>query len=198
MIAKFIFDRLAALVLVIVLIPLWIVLPLAIVIDSAGSPFFVQTRVGLHGRSFGLLKFRTMRKHAEHLGKLTVGARDPRITRLGYVLRRYKIDELPQLFNVLIGHMSFVGPRPEVPEYVALYDARQRRVLEVRPGLTDYASLRYFDENELLAGAEDPQHTYVHTVMPDKLDINLEYVDRRSFRGDMRILWLTLRRVLGG
>lgn len=196
MIAKFIFDRLAAFLLILILAPAWVVISLMIVIDSPGPPFFVQTRVGRRGRLFGLIKFRTMRPNAETGGKLTVGQRDPRVTRVGYGLRRYKIDELPQLFNVLTGRMSFVGPRPEVPEYVALYDDHQRGVLEVRPGLTDYASLRYFDENEVLAAAANPQATYIDTVMPEKLEINLEYIDRRSFWEDMRILWLTVLRIL--
>ena len=196
MIAKYIFDRFAAFLLILILLPVWVLIPLAIAMDSSGPPFFVQTRVGRHGRLFGLVKFRTMRPRAEAGGKLTVGQRDPRITRIGRGLRRYKIDELPQLFNVFVGHMSFVGPRPEVPEYVAMYDARQRKVLDVRPGITDYASLRYFDENEVLAAAADPQATYIETVMPEKLDINLEYIDRRSFREDMRILWLTVLRIL--
>ncbi len=197
MIAKFIFDRLAALILILILLPVWVVIPLAIVIDSSGGPpFFVQTRVGRHGRLFGLVKFRTMHPDSEGFGRLTIGQRDRRITRVGSGLRRFKIDELPQLFNVLTGRMSFVGPRPEVPEYVAMYNDRQRSVLQARPGLTDYASLRYFNENEVLAAAMDPQATYVDTVMPEKIDINLEYIGRRSFREDMRILWLTLLRIL--
>lgn len=193
---KFIFDRTAALAGIALLFPLFVCLSAAVAFDSRGGVFFVQQRTGRHGRLFGMYKFRTMRPFSEKEGKLTVGSRDPRVTRVGYILRKYKLDELPQLFNVLIGDMSLVGPRPEVPEYVAVYTPEQRRVLDVRPGITDYASLRYFHESELLAQSPDPQHTYLHEVMPAKLALNLEYIRRRSFRGDVKILALTLKRIV--
>ena len=194
MIVKFLFDRIVSLLLAVALLPLWVVVSLLIVLDSQGGPFFVQTRIGKKGKPFGLVKFRTMRPRSEGSGKLTIGSRDPRVTRAGLWLRKYKIDELPQLFNVLVGHMSLVGPRPEVPEFVALYDARQAGVLKVRPGITDYASLKYFDENAILADAEDPHKTYIRKIMPEKIDMNLQYIERRSFAEDLRILWLTLLR----
>lgn len=196
--AKFLFDRVGALILVALLFPVWILIPLWIVLDSKGPPFFVQRRVGKGGKIFGLVKFRTMRPRSEESGKLTVGNRDPRVTRAGAFLRKYKLDELPQLFNVLIGRMSFVGPRPEVPEFVALYDDRQKAVLNVRPGITDYASLRYFDENEILARSRNPKETYIREIMPEKLEINLEYLARRSFPEDLRIIGMTVSRIFRG
>ena len=152
--------------------------------------------MGLKGRHFGLLKFRTMRPLSEQQGKLTVGAKDPRITSAGYFLRKYKLDELPQLWNVLIADMSFVGPRPEVPEYVELYNEEQWKVLSVRPGITDEASLAFFEENELLSKSDDPQKTYVDEIMPAKLKINLEYIRRRSFNRDLGVILKTLNRII--
>ena len=130
----------------------------------------MQERIGLNGVPFQLLKFRSMRVNAENSGKITVGARDPRITRFGYYLRKFKLDEFPQFLNVLKGEMSIVGPRPEVKEYVQLYTAEQRKILQVKPGITDYASLAYFHENELLANSEDPQQTYIKEVLRLKLN----------------------------
>lgn len=179
----------------IVLLPLLISLAVAVALDSRGGAFFVQQRTGRHGRLFGMFKFRTMRPFSEKEGKLTVGSKDPRVTRVGYILRKYKLDELPQLINVLKADMSLVGPRPEVPEYVAMYTPEQRRVLEVRPGITDYASLRYFHESELLASSADPEQTYIREVMPAKLALNLEYIRRRSFLGDIKILIITVSRI---
>lgn len=192
---KFLFDRVVALAGIVLLLPMFVGLAVAIAIDSRGGVFFVQQRTGRRGQLFGIYKFRTMRPFSEKEGKLTVGSRDPRVTRVGYILRKYKLDELPQLFNVLIGDMSLVGPRPEVPEYVAMYNPGQRRVLEVRPGITDYASLRYFHESELLASSADPEHTYIKEVMPAKLALNLEYIKRRSFFEDVKILILTISRI---
>ncbi|MFN2422960.1 MAG: sugar transferase [Cryomorphaceae bacterium] len=192
---KFLFDRAAAFVGLIVLLPLLISLAVAVALDSRGGAFFVQQRTGRHGRLFGMFKFRTMRPFSEKEGKLTVGSKDPRVTRVGYILRKYKLDELPQLINVLKADMSLVGPRPEVPEYVAMYTPEQRRVLEVRPGITDYASLRYFHESELLASSADPEQTYIREVMPAKLALNLEYIRRRSFLGDIKVLIITVSRI---
>ncbi len=194
---KAIFDRLAALIGMIILSPLLVIITLAVIIDSPGNPFFVQTRVGRKARLFGLFKFRTMKPFSEKEGTLTIGARDPRITRVGYILRKYKVDELPQLFNVLFGQMSVVGPRPEVPEYVKHYDTVQLRVLEVKPGITDYASLLYFTESEMLAQSSDPRKTYIEEIMPAKLSLNLEYIARRSFAEDMRIIGKTIQRIVG-
>ncbi len=192
---KAIFDRVVSLIALLLLSPLFLIIALAVVLGSRGGAFYVQQRVGQGGRLFGMYKFRSMRPFADKAGKLTIGHRDPRVTRVGYILRKYKIDELPQLINVLFGDMSLVGPRPEVPEYVAMYTAEQKRVLNVKPGITDYASLRYFHESELLAKSDDPQRTYIGEVMPAKLALNLDYIDRRSFGEDLKILALTVGRI---
>jgi lipopolysaccharide/colanic/teichoic acid biosynthesis glycosyltransferase len=136
-----------------------------------------------------------MRPMSESAGQLTVGANDMRITNAGKTLRKFKLDELPQLFNVLIGDMSLVGPRPEVPKYVAMYTPEQRRVLSIRPGITDHASLLYFEENELLAQSEDPEKTYITEIMPAKLALNLQYLNSNSFRGDITIILRTVQRM---
>jgi hypothetical protein len=152
-------------------------------------------RVGLNGKAFALLKFRTMRQDSDKKGLLTVGANDNRITKAGYYLRKFKLDELPQLYNVLIGDMSLVGPRPEVQKYVDMYDEVQRHVLDVKPGITDYASLEYFEENELLAKSSDPERTYIEEVMPAKLKINLAYIPKASLGEDLKIIFLTIKRI---
>jgi lipopolysaccharide/colanic/teichoic acid biosynthesis glycosyltransferase len=195
---KRLFDLLFAAVLLVLLFPLMTSFALAVALTSTGGAFFAQQRVGRGGRPFRLLKFRTMRPGSEALGQLTIGGRDPRITAVGRVLRKTKLDELPQLLNVLAGHMSVVGPRPEVPKYVALYTPRQREVLSVRPGITGLASLDYIDENELLAQAADPEQTYLREVMPAKLELDLRYVEQHGFLLDLRIIAATVAKVLGG
>ncbi|MBS1583659.1 MAG: sugar transferase [Bacteroidetes bacterium] len=192
------FDIVFALTLLVLLSPLLLVFASAVALTSPGGAFFRQQRVGRGGRPFRLLKFRTMRPGSEAQGQLTIGGRDPRITRVGYVLRKTKLDELPQLWNVLAGDMSVVGPRPEVPKYVALYTAEQRAVLSVRPGITGMASLDYIDENELLARAADPEKAYIEKVMPAKLALDLRYVRERSLALDLRIIAVTVRKVFGG
>lgn len=189
-------GRLLALLALIFLSPIFIVVALIIAIGSPGNPFYIQTRVGKNGTNFGLVKFRTMKPFSDRAGKLTVGSRDPRITRVGYFLRKYKIDELPQLVNVLKGDMAWVGPRPEVPEYVDLYTPTQRRVLSVKPGITDYASIHFFNENDLIAKSSDPQKTYVEEIMPEKIRMNLRYIDRKSATEDLKIVILTLRKIV--
>lgn len=189
------FDKIAAAIGLIILSPLFLVVALAILFDSEGGVFFIQTRVGKDFRPFGLFKFRTMRPDTEKAGKLTIGSKDPRITVVGAILRKYKIDELPQLFNVLIGDMNLVGPRPEVPEYVAHYTPEQRKVLSVKPGITDYASLLYFNENEVLGQSPNPLETYLNEVMPAKLKLNLEYIENRSFAEDLKIIFKTIKRI---
>lgn len=175
--------------------PLLVAVALCIRVDSKGPVFFRQVRVGRGGVPFRIYKFRTMVVDAEGKGmQITVGGRDPRVTRAGYHLRRLKLDELPQLLNVFLGEMSFVGPRPEVPRYVELYSARQRDVLSVRPGITDPASLAFCDENDLLAKEPDPEKAYIEQIMPKKLAMNLEYLGRASFVSD---LGLICRTVLG-
>lgn len=182
------FDIVASACALIVLSPLLAAIAALVALGSSGGAFFRQVRVGLNGREFRLLKFRSMRPGSEAKGQLTVGGRDPRITRFGYFLRKSKLDELPQLFNVLRGDMSIVGPRPEVPRYVALYNEEQRQVLSVRPGLTSLASIAYINENEVLGRASDPERAYVEEVMPAKLALDLHYVRERSIALDLRII----------
>ena len=191
-------DVVVSLVGLALFLPLMLVLALWVMCDSRGPILYRQVRVGRNGRDFRLLKFRSMRVDADRLGLITVGGRDPRVTRAGYYLRKYKLDELPQLLNVLRGDMSLVGPRPEVRKYVDLYTPEQLRVLTVRPGITDLASLRYRHENDLLAQAEDPDTYYIETVMPAKLALNLEYIDHQSFWGDLRLIGQTVVAVCRG
>ena len=193
---KRLFDILFSSVLIIVLFPLGIVVSLWIIFDDFGSPFFVQQRVGLSGKNFGLLKFRSMKKNAEAKGQLTVGMKDNRITRSGYFIRKYKIDELPQLVNVLLGEMSVVGPRPEVPKYVSLYNEVQQNVLSIKPGITDFASIEYVRENELLSASSNPEKTYIEEIMPAKLALNLKYLREQSFLTDMKIILQTIKAIL--
>lgn len=193
---KRLFDICFSLALIIVLLPLAIVVSLWIVFDDFGSPFFVQQRVGLGGKNFGLLKFRSMKKNAESKGQLTVGMKDNRITRSGYFIRKYKIDELPQLVNVFLGEMTVVGPRPEVPKYVLLYNEEQQNVLSIKPGITDFASIEYVRENELLSASSDPEKTYIEEIMPAKLALNLKYLREQSFRTDMKIILQTIKAIL--
>lgn len=192
--AKRLFDLLAAGLGLLSLLPLFAGIALWIKLDSTGPVFFRQARVGWRGKVFYIHKFRTMRTDAEKIGlQITVG-QDPRITRSGAFLRATKLDELPQLIDVVLGRMSLVGPRPEVPAYVAMYTAEVRtRVLSVRPGITDLASIEYRHENALLGQATDPEHTYIHEVMPAKLGYNLQYVDNHTLPGDIAIIFRTLR-----
>jgi len=179
-----------------VLSPVLLLVALLVVLDSKGPAIYKQQRIGKNGKPFWLYKFRTMKTHSDKQGLLTVGERDPRITRLGYSLRKLKLDELPQLWNVLVGDMSIVGPRPEVAKYVNMYNDRQRKVLDVRPGLTDPASLEYFEENKIIASFDHPEEAYIQIVMPRKLELNLEYLERRNFFTDLFIMVRTLMRVV--
>lgn len=190
------FDVVFAAMALIVLFPFWVVIALWIVIDDGFPVFFRQERVGLNGRMFRLWKFRSMRKNAESLGQLTLSHHDARITKSGKFIRKYKIDELPQLINVLTGDMSLVGPRPEVARYVKHYTPRQCRVLSVRPGITDLASVEFINENELLANAADPERFYIEEILPKKLELQLTYVANRSFAGDLKIIWNTVVRII--
>lgn len=194
---KRLFDIVFSGVMLLLFSPLFLLIALAIMVDSRGGIFFGQIRVGKNEVPFRMWKFRTMRPLSEQSGQLTVGSSDRRITRVGYFLRKLKVDELPQLWNVFKGEMSVVGPRPEVPRYVALYNAEQRRVLSIRPGITDYASLKYFSESDLLAASENPEQTYIEEIMPAKLKLNLEYVLNYGLFEDLRIIVLTGLRVLG-
>lgn len=193
---KRLFDVLACSLALIVLLPLELGIALCIVLDSRGGVLYRQNRVGKDDKDFSLLKFRTMRPRADQNGPLiTVGA-DDRITRSGRFLRKYKLDELPQLFNIVKGDMSIVGPRPEVRKYVDLYSERQRKVLSVRPGLTDYASIEYISESELLAQSPDPEKTYVEEIMPAKLELNLKYIENQSLMEDIKLIFKTLTAIL--
>ncbi len=153
-------------------------------------------RVGKSGKDFKLLKFRSMSSDADKAGLLTVGGRDYRITKIGYTLRKYKIDELPQLINVLIGNMSLVGPRPEVRKYVDLYNTEQKRVLSVKPGITDYASIVFSNENELLGNAENPEEVYINKILPAKLNLNLRYIEDQGISTDFKIIIKTIKKIL--
>lgn len=190
------FDLLMSGLGLLVLSPLFVLMALWIKCDSKGPVFYRQTRVGRYGRDFRLFKFRSMRVGSDKKGLITVGGHDPRITRSGYFIRKYKLDELPQLINVFIGDMSLVGPRPEVRKYVDLYTPEQRHVLDVRPGITDPASIRYRNENELLGADDDPERYYVDVILPDKLRLNLDYVAKHSFGHDLNIIFQTFAAIL--
>ena len=193
---KRLFDILASGFGLLILSPLFLILAVWIPLDSPGPVFYRQTRVGRGGRDFRIFKFRTMRVGADKGSLVTIGGRDPRVTRAGAFLRRLKLDELPQLINVLVGDMSLVGPRPEVRKYVDLYTPEQLHVLDVRPGMTDAASIKYRNESELLGQAEDPEDYYIHVVLPDKLAINLDYVRNHSFWGDIQLIFKTIWKVI--
>lgn len=179
-----------------VLWPVLALIALAIKIDDPGPVFYRQVRVGRHGKPFRIFKFRTMIVDADKKGlQITVG-RDNRITRMGALLRKTKLDELAQLINVFVGEMSFVGPRPEVPKYVELYTPYQRQVLLVRPGITDYASIAYRNENDMLEGAEDPERMYIDVIMPDKIELNMKYLREISPLADIRLILSTIVAVI--
>jgi lipopolysaccharide/colanic/teichoic acid biosynthesis glycosyltransferase len=193
---KRIFDILFSVSVLLLLFPILLIIGVLIILESRGGMFFSQKRIGKNEQAFQILKFRTMFLDAEKKGQITVGDRDPRITRVGFFLRKYKLDELPQFWNVLIGEMSIVGPRPEVPYYVNFYDKNQRQVFKVKPGITDYASLKYFDENVLLGKSENPEQTYIQEIMPQKLALNLEYVNHHNFSKDLKIIGKTALKIL--
>jgi lipopolysaccharide/colanic/teichoic acid biosynthesis glycosyltransferase len=178
-------------------LPVGIFIAIWISLESKGGIFYRQERIGKNGIPFRILKFRSMRKDADKSGKLTVGMRDPRITRSGYFIRKYKLDEFPQFINVLKGEMSIVGPRPEVKEYTDLYTIEQRKILSVKPGITDYASLEYFKENEILGSSDDPEKTYIEQVMPAKIALNLKYIQNPGIVQDMTIMWRTFLKLIG-
>lgn len=190
------FDIIFSLVGIIVLIPIYLIIAIAISSDSKGGVIYRQKRTGKGNIPFDVMKFRTMRPDSFAKGALTVGDRDPRVTKVGYYLRKYKLDELPQLFNVLFGDMSFVGPRPEVEKYTRLYNQDQRKVLSVRPGITDYASIKYRNESELLAKSENPEKTYIDVIMPEKLNINLAYIKDNSVFKDVKIIFETFLAII--
>lgn len=190
-------DFIASLFGLIFLLPVFLLIAIWIKLDDSKGPvFFRQTRVGKDGIDFGLYKFRSMYVDSDRHGLITVGGRDPRITRSGFYIRKYKLDELPQLINVLKGDMSMVGPRPEVRKYVDLYTDEQRRVLNVRPGITDYASIEYLDENTLLAQSADPDKTYIEEIMPAKIRLNMKYINNPSLSEYLKIIFKTITAII--
>ncbi len=176
-----------------VLSPLFLVLAIWIKMDSRGPVFYRQVRVGRNNKDFRIYKFRSMRQDADKGSLVTIGGRDPRITRSGYFIRKYKFDELPQLINVFLGDMSLVGPRPEVRHYVNYWTDEQMKVLSVRPGITDPASIRFRNENELMGQAEAPEHYYIHVIMQEKIKLYLEYVEKQSFWYDVKLIFQTFK-----
>ena len=185
-------DFVLSFICLVIISPILLLIGIAVKLTSKGPVLFKQVRVGKYGNDFTLLKFRTMQVNADNKGLLTVGGRDARITPLGYYLRKFKIDELPQIINVLKGEMSIVGPRPEVRRYVDLYNQEQRKVLKVLPGITDYASIAYRNENELLAGAADPEYLYIHEIMPRKIELNATFITNRNIKEYFSIIFKTV------
>jgi len=186
-----IFDIVFSFVGILICLPLFIIIYLLIVIESKGSGFYIQKRVGRNNIDFSLYKFRSMGIGSDKKGLITIGGRDPRMTQVGYFIRRFKLDELPQLMNVFVGDMSFVGPRPEVRKYVEMYNEAQRQVLSVRPGITDYASIEYVDENEILGSATDPEKVYIEEIMPHKIILNMKFIEHKSIKEYFYIIFLT-------
>lgn len=193
---KRLFDVIASALGLIVLSPVFLILAIWIKLDLKGPVFYRQTRVGKDNKDFQLYKFRSMRPDSDKHGLITIGGNDPRVTRSGYFIRKYKLDEFPQLINVFLGDMSLVGPRPEVRKYVEMYTPEQMRVLSVKPGITSLASIRYRNENEILAAAEDPDKCYIEQVMPDKLAIDMEYVDRANLWNDILLILSTFKAII--
>ena len=193
---KRIFDFLLALIGILFLLPPFILISVFIKIDSSEPILDKKIRVGKNNKDFELFKFRTMASGSDKKGLITVGNNDSRITKPGAFLRKYKLDELPQLINVLIGDMSLVGPRPEVRKYVSLYTEKQLNVLSVKPGITDIASIKFSNENELLKGQDEPEKFYIETIMPEKLKLNLEYINKMSFFYDLKLILMTIKKIL--
>jgi len=192
---KRIFDITLSLFGLIILLPFMLIIAILIKIDSKGPVFFKQIRVTKNGKEFKIFKYRTMRVGSDKYSQITVG-KDGRITKIGSFLRKYKLDEIPQLINVLIGDMSLVGPRPEVPKYVALYTDEQKEILKVRAGITDYASIEFSDENDLLASEEEPEKAYIEKIMPKKIELNKKYLSEVSILTDIKIILLTIKKIL--
>lgn len=191
-IAKRLFDFIVSLIGFIILIPVFLIVSILIKLDSRGPILFKQKRVGRYGKVFNILKYRTMVIDAEKYGKQITVGNDSRITKIGAFLRKSKLDELPQLINVIKGDMSLVGPRPEVPKYVALYDENQKRILNVRPGITDYASIEYRDENSILGKVENPEEYYINNIMPHKIKLNMRYIENNNIFIDIGIIFKTI------
>jgi lipopolysaccharide/colanic/teichoic acid biosynthesis glycosyltransferase len=195
--SKRLFDIVFSIIVLILFLPIGIIISIWVVIESRGGIFFIQERIGRNGAPFSMLKFRSMRKNAEASGKLTIGMNDQRITQSGKFIRKFKLDEFPQFINVLKGDMSVVGPRPEVKEFVDLYTADQYTILDVKPGITDFASLEYFEENKLLGLSDNPKETYVSVIMPAKIALNKKYLNNPNLTTDLKIIWRTFTKILG-
>lgn len=193
---KRLFDIIFSFIGLIVLIPCFFLISLWIILDSKGSVLFKQVRVGRYNKDFILFKFRSMEMGSDKEGLLTLGDKDDRMTKSGYFIRKYKLDELPQLFNVLLGNMSFVGPRPEVRKYVNYYTQEQLKVLNAKPGITDVASIAFRDEAELLKNKKDPENYYINIIMQEKLKMNLEYIDQKNIFKDISVIFRTLLVIL--
>ncbi len=190
------FDLLLSISGIVILFPIFLVIAITLKIDCKGPVLYLQKRVGKNGSDFMLYKFRTMRTDADKLGLLTVGSNDPRITRVGAILRKYKLDELPQLWNVLTGEMSIVGPRPEVRRFTDLYSQAQKKLIfSVRPGITDYASIEYSNENILLSTVPDPEQYYVNELLPAKIRLNLLFIQNPSFGNYLQIIFRTIFKI---
>ena len=190
------FDIIASGCGLLVLSPIFLIMAIWIKWDSKGPVFYRQVRVGRHNKDFRILKFRSMRVGADKGSLVTIGGRDPRITRSGYFIRKYKLDEFPQLINVFKGEMSLVGPRPEVRHYVDYWTAEQMHVLDVRPGITDPASIKFRNENELVEKAENPEDYYINVIMQEKIRLYLEYVENASFWYDIRLVFQTIKVII--
>ena len=193
---KRVFDIIFSFFGLILILPLLIIIALLIKLESKGPLFYLQTRVGRHNKDFKIFKFRTMFVGSDKKGLLTLGDRDPRITKTGYFLRKYKLDELPQLINVFIGNMSFVGPRPEVRKYVNYYSQEDLIVLNAKPGITDYASIMYRDEAELLNEASNPEQFYIENIMPKKIELNKKYINSQGLFTDFKIIFKTIQIII--
>ena len=190
------FDIIFSIIGLVILSPIFIVLYLLIRIESKGGGFYSQERIGKNGKPFKLYKFRSMRIGSDKKGLITFGEKDNRITMTGFILRRYKLDELPQLWNVFIGDMSLVGPRPEVKKYTDLYTEEQKQVLQVRPGITDWASIKYVDENKILGESEDPDEAYVNLIMPNKIKLNMVYIQHQTLGEYFKIIFTTFKEIV--
>ena len=193
---KRLFDIVASGCGLLALSPMLLIVALWVKLDSKGPIFYRQVRVGKHNKDFRIFKFRSMRVGADKGSLVTIGGRDPRVTRSGYFIRKYKLDELPQLINVFVGDMSLVGPRPEVRHYVDYWTPQQMRVLDGRPGITDPASIKFRDENELMEQADDPEDYYIHIIMQEKIRLYLEYVDNASFWYDIKLIFQTFKAIV--
>ncbi|MFK2820254.1 sugar transferase [Flavobacteriaceae sp. LMIT009] len=193
---KRLFDIVFSFLGLVITSPFLIVIAILVKIDSKGPVFYRQVRVGKNSIDFKIYKFRTMHINSDKLGLLTVGDRDPRVTTIGYVLRKYKLDELPQLINVFIGNMSFVGPRPEVRKYVELYSDSDIEILSVKPGITDYASIKYRNEAEAMKNSNQPEQTYINEIMPEKIKLNKVYIANHNLITDIKIILMTIKVIL--